>query len=131
LLSGATLLPLAYAVFVASKAGAPEMYAGLTNWWAPILLTWTLVSAGVAFTAVWLRRFRLARVAAVIEVTSILTGWCVSQYPHLIYPDLTITNTAAPEFTLRLLLLALGFGAVVLLPSLYYLFYVFKRQPST
>ena len=130
LLSGAALLPLALLVFVASKKGAPEMYAGLTAWWAPLLLAWTSISAIVAFIALFLRKFRLARLAAIIQVTSILTGWCVAQYPHLLYPDLTITNTAAPPITLRLLVIALGLGAVVLLPSLYYLFYIFKRQPS-
>src|SRR2546425_3119112 len=37
-------------------------------------------------------------------------------------PDVTVTNAAAPEFTLRLLVIALGFGAVLLLPSLAYLY---------
>jgi cytochrome bd-type quinol oxidase subunit 2 len=39
-----------------------------------------------------------------------------------------IQNAAAPESTLRLLLLALGAGAVILLPSLYYLFQIFRGQ---
>jgi len=42
--------------------------------------------------------------------------------------DVTVTNAAAPEFTLRLLVIALGFGAILLLPSLAYSFYVFKRR---
>jgi cytochrome d ubiquinol oxidase subunit II len=130
LFSGASLLPLAIVVFMTSREGAPEMYAGLTNWWAPLLLIWTSVSAVGAFAGLWLRRFRLARAAAISQVTSILTGWCVAQYPHLVYPDLTVRNTAAPEMTLKLLLIALGLGAVILFPSLYYLFYVFKREPS-
>ena len=131
LFSGAALLPLAIAVFITSKRGAPEMYAGLTNWWAPLLLTWTSVSALAAFITLWMRRYRLARFAAIVQVTSILIGWCVAQYPHVVYPDLTIINSAAPKVTLQLLVIALGVGAVVLLPSLYYLFYVFKRQPTT
>jgi cytochrome bd ubiquinol oxidase subunit II len=131
LFSNVALLPLAIVVFITSRHGAPEMYAGLTNWWAPPLLAWTSISAIVSFGALWLRRFKLARLSAIIQVTSILTGWCVAQYPHLIYPDLTIINSAAPETTLRLLVIALGLGAVILLPSLYYLFYVFKREPST
>jgi cytochrome bd ubiquinol oxidase subunit II len=131
LISGASLLPLALVVFISSKRGAPEMYAGLTNWWAPLLLAWTSASAIVAFIALWLRRFKLARLAAIGEVTSILVGWCVAQYPHLLYPDFTIANSAAPEATLRLLVIALGLGAAILLPSLYYLFHVFKGQPSS
>ena len=58
----------------------------------------------------------------------ILSGWALAQYPALIMPDVTIYNTVAPEITLRLLVIALAAGAVILLPSLGYLFYVFKRE---
>jgi cytochrome d ubiquinol oxidase subunit II len=124
----ATLVPLGVIVFFTSKYGAPLMYHGLTNWWAPIMLLWTGLSALTATMAIWLRRFRLARIAAVVEVTLVLLGWGLAQFPHLVAPDVTIQNSAAPESTLRILLVALGVGAVVLLPSLVYLFQVFKGQ---
>ena len=124
--SGMILVPVAALVFATSRAGAPEMYRGLTTWWSPVLLGWTMLFAAGAIAALRRRRYRLARFAAIGEVTTILLGWCVAQYPHLIYPDLTIANSAAPVPTLRLLLVALGLGSVVLLPSLYYLFHVFK-----
>jgi cytochrome bd ubiquinol oxidase subunit II len=54
----------------------------------------------------------------------------VSQYPYLVPPDLAIRGAAAPAATLRLVLIALGLGIVVLLPSLVYLFRVFKAAPS-
>jgi cytochrome d ubiquinol oxidase subunit II len=127
LVSGILLLPIAIAVFITSRKGAPEMYGGLTNWWAPPLLVWTSASALLALTALWFRKFRLARIGAVLQVSSILIGWCIAQYPNLVYPDVTITNSAAPEVTLRLLVIALALGAVILLPSLYYLFTVFKK----
>jgi cytochrome d ubiquinol oxidase subunit II len=104
------------------------MFHGLTNWWAPVLLGWTGLSAIAAALALWSRRFYLARIAAAAQVTFILLGWALAQFPHLVTPDLTIQNAAAPESTLRLLLLALGAGAVVLLPSLYYLFQIFRGQ---
>jgi cytochrome d ubiquinol oxidase subunit II len=87
----------------------------------------TAVSATMAFWALWRRRFRLARVAAAAQVTFILWGWALAQYPYLIPPSLTIEDAAAPAVTLRLTLWALGVGTVVLLPSLWYLFHVFKR----
>jgi cytochrome d ubiquinol oxidase subunit II len=46
----------------------------------------------------------------------------------LVTPDVTLQNAAAPESTLKLLLLALGAGGIVLLPSLIYLFQIFKGQ---
>jgi cytochrome d ubiquinol oxidase subunit II len=124
----AALIPLAIIVFTTSKYGAPLMFNDLTNWWAPLLLGWTALSAITATLALWSRRFYLARIAAVAQVTFILVGWGLAQFPHLVTPDVTIQNAAAPESTLKLLLLALGAGAVVLLPSLLYLFQIFKGQ---
>jgi len=39
-----------------------------------------------------------------------------------------VESGTTPESTLKLLLMALGAGSVVLLPSLFYLFQIFKRQ---
>src|SRR5216684_1451591 len=126
--SGLALAPIALVVFLTSKQGAPEMYHGLTRWWAPVLLAWTSLFAVAALVALWLRRFSMARLAAIGQVTLILVGWGLAQYPNLVTPDVTVTNAAAPEFTLHLLVIALGLGAILLLPSLAYLFYVFKRR---
>ena len=56
----------------------------------------------------------------------------IAEYPYIVPPDLSIAGTAAPAATLRLMLGVLAVGGVVLLPSLYYLFRVFKgsRQSS-
>src|SRR6266850_80331 len=126
LCSGAALVPIAFVVFITSKEGAPEMYHGLTQWWAPLLIGVTLVCAIAALASLWLRRFVVARFAAIAEVTLILTGWSLAQYPRLIAPDITIFNAAAPETTLRLLTYAVVAGAIVLFPSLFFLFRVFK-----
>src|SRR4030095_9653323 len=79
-----------------------------------------------ALVSLWLRRFVVARFAAIGEVTLILIGWSLAQYPRLITPDITIFNAAAPETTLRLLIYATVAGAIVLFPSLFFLFRVFK-----
>lgn len=124
--SGLALAPIAGLVFVTSKDGAPAMFHGLTQWWAPLLLGWTSVFAVAALAALWLRRFAVARVAAVGQVALILVGWSLAHYPDFITPDVTIDNSHAPEVTLRLLVLAMGTGAFVLLPSLAFLFHIFK-----
>jgi cytochrome d ubiquinol oxidase subunit II len=122
------LIALAGVVFLTSKNGAPLMYRGLTNWWAPLLLLWTGLSVTTALLSLWFRAFRIARIAAFVQVSLILVGWGLAQFPHLVAPDITIENAAAPESTLKLLLLALGAGGAVLFPSLLYLFQIFKRQ---
>jgi cytochrome d ubiquinol oxidase subunit II len=124
------LAPIALVVFLTSKTGAPAMHAGLTRWWAPVLLVWTSLFALAALAALWLRRFSAARIAGVGQVAIILAGWSLAQYPNLVTPDVTVLNSAAPEITLRLLVLALGTGAIVLLPSLAFLFYIFKSKRS-
>src|SRR5437667_10569349 len=126
--SGLAFAPISLVVFLTSRQGARRMYHELTRWWAPVLLVWTSLFAGAALIALWRRRFVAARVAAIGQVSLILVGWGLAQYPNLVTPDVTVSNAAAPEFTLRLLVIALGCGAIVLLPSLAYLFYVFKRR---
>jgi len=124
--SGLALGPMAGVVFFTARRGAPELFHGLTQWWAPLLLGATSLCAITAFAALWWRRFAAARIAAAGEVTLILVGWSLAQYPNLITPDVTVANAQAPEATLRLLVLALAAGAVVLLPSLVFLFRLFK-----
>ena len=130
LCSGLLLVPIAVVVFLTAKKGAPEMFDGLTRWWAPLLLGTTACFTLGALLALWRRRYRWARMAAVGEVTLILGGWSRAQYPYLITPDLTLQNSAAPPATLRLLIIALGLGAILLLPSLFFLLRIFKGSKS-
>lgn len=58
----------------------------------------------------------------------ILLGWAFAQYPHIVEPDLTIASAAGPLATLQLLLAALVAGVVLLFPSYYYLFRIFKSN---
>jgi cytochrome d ubiquinol oxidase subunit II len=88
-----------------------------------------LVTFGVAIAALWAIRarvFRAAQVLVIFQAALIVAGWGLAQYPYLIPPDITIDLAAAPHTTLRALTLTLAGGAVVLFPSFYFLFYVFK-----
>jgi cytochrome d ubiquinol oxidase subunit II len=68
-------------------------------------------------------------VLAAAQVTLILVGWALAQRPFLIAPDVTIENAAAPAVTLGLMLAIVAAGGVLLIPSLYYLFRVFRKLP--
>ena len=63
---------------------------------------------GKAKDAAWnqFATIALARIAAISQVTLILVGWCLAQYPNLVTPDLTVSNAHAPKITLRLLIVA-------------------------
>ena len=65
-----------------------------------------------------------------IEVSLIVWGWAVGQFPYLVPPDITVQSAAAPTATLRLLVAALLLGLAMLAPALRYLFTVFKGSDS-
>jgi cytochrome bd ubiquinol oxidase subunit II len=94
--------------------------------WALPLQLATATAALTALAALWYRRWAVARFAAAAQVSCILWGWALGQYPAIIPPDLTIAAAAAPSATLRAVLVALLLGAMVVLPALGYLFRVFK-----
>jgi len=118
---------VALAVFLLSRQHAPAIRERLANsWWTwPLQLATALAALGT-LAALWTRRFPWARFCAAGQVTLILWGWALAQYPYLVRPDLTIHNSAAPPVVLHALLWALAAGVVLLFPSYWYLFHVFK-----
>lgn len=120
---------LALTVFILAGEGAPTVRAGISrSWWALGLHSLTAASAVSVFYALLTRKYKLARVCAAAQVTLILAGCALAQFPYLVPPDITIHSAAAPRSTLELLLIALGAGVLVLFPSYYYLFRVFKSS---
>jgi cytochrome bd ubiquinol oxidase subunit II len=118
------------AVFVLAATvlllAVPEVRSALlASAWALPLHGATGASALAAFAFLWLERYHLARLAAASQVVFILWGWALTQYPFAIRPHLTLVDAAAPANVQILLLQVLGVGAVVLLPSLLYLFGIF------
>lgn len=128
LCSGISLAPIAAVVLVLAERDAHYLFEGFTRWWSPMLLWGTSIAAAGALIALWRRRFTLARAAAAAQVTLILLGWGLAQYPFIIPTSLPFHEAAAPESTLRMLVWALAGGSVILLPSLGYLFVTFKRR---
>ena len=123
LLSGALVGVLALTVLMLAE---PEVRLALiASVWAFPLHVVTGVSAVTSFACLWLERYRLARIAAAAQVALILWGWALAQYPYAIRPHLTLAASAAPENVLVILLEVLGAGAVILVPSLLYLFGIF------
>lgn len=117
-------------VWVLMTAGLSLALAPHGNLVDPRMVALTGVAALATFWALWRRRYRRARVAAAVQVTLIVWGWGLAQFPFMLPPDLPIELAAAPRATLRLAFIVVIAGAVVLFPSLFYLFRVFKaREP--
>ncbi len=124
------------AVFLAALASAaiswreaPLVFAGLTRrgWSLPLHLA-TGAAAVTAFAALLRGRVRLARAAAVAQVSLIVGGWGAAQYPYLLVPALTLEAASAPRQVQVAVLWALAGGGVLLFPALYLLFRVFKGE---
>jgi cytochrome d ubiquinol oxidase subunit II len=130
LIAAATTGTIAVFLPLLSAGTVPVMGQRLLgSWWSYPVLFGTAAVAGIAISALLRRRYRLARLAAGAVVTLLLAGWAAAQFPLLVPPDLSIALAAAPRATQRLVAWALALGAVVLIPSLVYLFRIFKRSP--
>lgn len=119
----------------AALAGIVLVLAAINaEWFARQLLSvrsWPVLAAGLLMFglsawAVFTRKFRAARIFAAGQVLLLLLGWGFAHYPYLAYPDLTLANSAGPVTTTRFIVLAVPVGMIVLLPSLWLLFAVFK-----
>jgi cytochrome d ubiquinol oxidase subunit II len=78
----------------------------------------------------WFRRFEWARVTAAAAVAAVVIGWAAAQSPRF-QPGMTVTQAAAGRSTLIALLIGVGAGGAVLIPSLILLFTLFLRGRLT
>jgi cytochrome bd ubiquinol oxidase subunit II len=104
---------------------APLLWSELTGRGIWLLLI-ALINGPIAAFAVWRRSPRVARVAVAAQIVFVLWAWAIGQWPALVPPDFTIHASAAPDSTLLALTVTIAAGMVVLAPSLWLLFRVFK-----
>jgi cytochrome bd ubiquinol oxidase subunit II len=105
---------------------ARRIWDGLTSGWG---LAAVIVSgvAGLATMLLVLRsRYEAARVTAAVAVAAIIGGWAAAQRPDIL-PGLTVEDAAASHSALVAVIVGVGLGAIVLLPSLALLFGLFLR----
>jgi cytochrome d ubiquinol oxidase subunit II len=128
LLAGTAVVALSAAALPLVRRDARHLWDGLVGGPAtPVLLVGVVAAL---LSGWWLRgrRYRLARVSVVIQIVCLLAGWAIAQSPYIIYPDITLHEAAAPSATLYFILWSTPFGMALLLPSLWYLFRVFKGE---
>lgn len=127
--AAAAVFVTAFGALALAPRHAPLVAAALGGGpFALVIHLATAIAAIGAIIALWTRRFGLARVAAAGQVSLVLWGWAVAQLPWIVPPDLDLAASAAPTATLRLVLVALGLGALLLVPSLWYLFRLFGAR---
>lgn len=125
---GAVVLFLAYAYevpFFALALSSP------VSWVA-------FVGATIFLPLIWIdinnQRLQRIRVLVAMQIALIMLGWAAAQIPILIHMkdgnNLTLYNSVAPEATLYYLTIALVVGSLLIFPSIYYLFRIFKFKPA-
>ena len=105
---------------------SPDLFHGLTHRGAPIIAV-SAAAGACTLVLVVRRRFGMARYVAALAVVAVLWGWAAGQYPWMLEHQLTIRAAAAPRATLEAGLLALGAGALLLVPALVWLLVLVQR----
>ena len=120
----------AIASLLVAPFAAPSLADALFGRGLPLLIL-ALLNGPIALVAVWRARPRVARFSVAAQVTFVLWAWAVGQWPYLVPPEITIQDAAAPNSTLTALLVVIGIGMALLVPSLWLLFRIFKaRNPA-
>jgi cytochrome bd ubiquinol oxidase subunit II len=121
---------LGVVALVAARTGAPRIYTALIAGSAtPVFIGALAVGLGT-LGMLWARRYAVARVCVVAQVTLVLWAWALGQYPYIVVPTLTIAQAAAPANTMWAFFVIALVGLAILVPSLWYLFRVFKADTS-
>ncbi|MFD7438377.1 cytochrome d ubiquinol oxidase subunit II [Streptomyces sp. NPDC059861] len=110
------------------RADARPLFDDLTSGAALPLLVLS-VAAGVVSLALlaWGRSYLMVRLTAALAVTGLLWGWGIGQHPVLL-PGVSLDEAAATGAVLGASLGALAVGAVLLVPSLWWLYATFQRD---
>ncbi|HFC11625.1 MAG TPA: cytochrome d ubiquinol oxidase subunit II, partial [Anaerolineae bacterium] len=132
LVSGAVVGIFAFLTLLAARSGAPRLFSGLSQyWWAWLGQAVTgLVSVG-AMAAMWKRWYGVARLLAIAQVTAMILGWGVAQFPFIVPPDLTFAATAAPDSVLKPVFVILIIGILLIVPAFAFLYYTFSNNPQS
>ena len=127
LIAGALTALLGALGLLLSSSYAPLLWRGMVGHTLPLVIATMLIGLGAAAT-LFFRYYALARVLIVAETAFMLGSWGVSQIPYLLPPDVTVDGGAGAPSTLLLLLIGIIIGMALVLPSIWFLFYIFKLK---
>jgi len=125
--SGAVAGALALGGLLVLRSDARDLYDGLTSGAGLACVAVSAVAGVVTLGLVARGRHEPARFTAAAAVAAIVAGWALAQRPYLLPPDLTLERAAAPDATLAAVVVGLGIGAIVLVPSLWLLYRLVLR----
>lgn len=118
---------LAMAVLWRAAVDAPLLFERLAGsaWTWPIQIG-TALAALATVALLYLDRLRLARATVALQVTLVVVGFGLAQGQTLIAPDIPLAAAGGQAVSLGPILWGLGVGALLLAPSLWLLFRIFR-----
>jgi cytochrome bd ubiquinol oxidase subunit II len=108
------------------RSDSRYVFDGLTSRALPLVVLSAL--CGVGSLVLLVRQSRGARLLAAGAVASIVWAWGVAQWPYILPTSLKVSAAAAPSATLTTVLVVFGVAAVVILPSLGFLYVLDQRS---
>jgi cytochrome d ubiquinol oxidase subunit II len=127
LATGALAGAVAIGGLLVLRSDARALFDGLTSGGGLACVIVSAIAGVLTQALVWTERYGLARLTAGAAVAAITAGWALAQSPYLLPPKLTLDQAAASDATLTAVLIALAIGALVLVPSLVYLYRLVLR----
>ncbi|HZB77116.1 MAG TPA: cytochrome d ubiquinol oxidase subunit II [Solirubrobacteraceae bacterium] len=109
------------------RSDARPLFDGLTSGAGLAAVAVSAAAGMLTLLLVAGRRFGPARASSAAAVAAIVVGWALAQDPYLLPPELTLEEGAASDATLTALVLAVGVGFLILVPSLWYLYRLVLR----
>ena len=111
------------------RADAPDFFDDLTRGPALAFAAGSVAAGTASLGLLWSRAYRAVRVTSALAVTALLWGWGVAQHPWLL-PGVSVQEAAAPPAVLSASLGALAVGALLVVPSLWWLYRLSQRSPD-
>jgi cytochrome d ubiquinol oxidase subunit II len=130
LIAGALTAVLGALGLILAPAQASILWHGMLDHALPLVIATMLIGLATAI-ALFSRHYELARILIIAEAAFLLGSWGVSQLPYLIPPDVKIANAASPQSTLLILFIGIIIALIVIIPSFWFLFHVFKTKRGT
>lgn len=126
LISGLVAGAVALGGLLVVRSDARPIWDGLTSGSGLAAVIVSAVAGTATLPAIVQGRFQLARGTAALAVAAVSVGWVLAQRPVFL-PGLTIDEAAAGRSTLWAVVVTVAIGAVVLVPSLVFLFRLVLR----
>jgi cytochrome d ubiquinol oxidase subunit II len=112
----------ALGTLVVVRSDARPLFDGLTTGTGLVAVIVSGIAGLATLVLIWTRRFGLARASAAAAVAAITVGWALAQDPDLLPGELTLEEGAAGDAVLTALVVSMGVGFLILVPSLWYLY---------